>query len=162
VAVLASDLDSAALLVANSDPVVFPPARVIYRLIYADPELAARLTLALADRGGPALVVEALAQLAYDKDRLERAPSLPISLEQDGRFLEALLPHRSAEWLERRLADAFGEFGHRAARGEVAPDFLAQYRATLEAAAATLPDRDSRTRLQAIVGRVAAPVDAGH
>jgi hypothetical protein len=161
VAVLASDLDSAALLVANSDPVVFPPARVIYRLIYADPELAARLTLVLADRGGPALVMEVLAHFAYDKDRLERAPSLPISLERDGRFLEALLRHRSAEWLETRLAAAFGEFGQRSARGEVGPDFLAQYRATLEAAAATLPDRDSRTRLQAVVHRVAAPLGGG-
>jgi hypothetical protein len=161
VAVLAGDLDLAVRLVEDSDPVVFPPARVIYRLIYADPELAARLTLALADRGGEALVGEALAHLAYDKDRLERVPELPISLERDGRFLEALLRRQGAGWLEKRLAAAFSEFGDRAARSEVSVDFLAQYRATLEAAAATLPDSDSRTRLQAIVGRVAAPLGSG-
>jgi hypothetical protein len=151
VALLDSDLESAVRLVEDSDPVVFPAARVIYRLIYADPEFAARLTLALADRGGEALAVEALAQLAYDKDRLERVPGLPISLERDGSFLEALLRREGEDWLRPRLGLAFSRYRQRVARGEVSPDFPAQYQATLEAAADTLSNSDSRARLQRII-----------
>ena len=161
VVILDSDLAAAAHLVRGSDPVLFPPARVIYRLIYADSKFAARLTLALADLGEEALVVESLAYFAYDQHRLERVSGLPISLERDGQFLEALLVQRGEEWLTQRLSTAFADFGGRAARGEVSPDFLAQYRATLEAAVASLPGPDSRGKLQTIIERVAAGLDTG-
>ena len=84
-----------------------------------------------------------------------------ISLDRDGRFLEALLQQKGEDWLVRRLSAAFTEFGDRAARNEVSPDFLAQYRATLEAAPATLPNSASRTGLRAVIERVAAGIDAG-
>ena len=137
---------------------LFPPAEVIYRLIYADPKFAARLTLALEEQGEVGLLVESLAYLAYDKNRLERVPELPISLEGDGRFLEALLQQKGEDWLVRRLSAAFTEFGDRADRNEVSPDFLAQYRATLEAAAATLPNSASRSGLRAVIERVAVAI----
>jgi hypothetical protein len=163
VALLAGDLESAVRLVEDSDPVVFPPARVIYRLIYANPEFAAKLTVALEEfagrkhgiesQRGIGLVWEALAQLAYDKDRLERVPGLPISLERDGSFLEALLRREGDDWLSPRLGLAFSRYRQRVARGEVSPDFITQYQATLEAAAGTLSNTDSRARLQQIIKR---------
>jgi hypothetical protein len=57
VSVLNSDLEASARLIRDSDPVLFPPARVIYRLIYADPALAARLTIALEGPGATDLVM---------------------------------------------------------------------------------------------------------
>jgi hypothetical protein len=140
VGLLGSDLETALRLVRGSDPVLSPPARIIYRLIGASPELAARLTQALEENGDNQLVVESLAYMAYDKRRAERVPSLEISLEKDGRFLSALLNRWGTEGLARRLGEAFDLFGERAAASEVSADFLVQYRETLEAAAATIAD----------------------
>ena len=135
-AALASDLDLAVDLVMRSDPVTAPPARLIYRLIGADPALAAGLVIALDRRGESGLVTESLAYFAYDQTRAEKFPQLPISINGDGALLRALLERQGAEWLRARLAGAVSLYRDRAAAGEVAPDFLRHYRATLDAAAA--------------------------
>jgi hypothetical protein len=154
VAILSSDLEAAVKLVQASDLALFPPARVIYRLVYAEPDFAARMSLALEEVGDGGTMVESLAYLAYDKVRSEQAPELPISLESDGKFLEALLRQRGGAWLKQRLAEAFALFGDRAASSEVSPDFLSQYRATLETAVATLSDAANRKELQEIIGHL--------
>ena len=88
---LRSDNEAALALVRDSDPLLAPPWRIMYRLLQAEPGLAAELLAEFHRRGETSLVAESLAYLAYDKDRQERSPQLPISLEADGRFLGALL-----------------------------------------------------------------------
>ena len=152
--VLSANLETALDLVVSSDPVVSPPARIIYRLIAADPNLAAQLVDGLARRGETGLAAESLAYFAYDKTRSEKFPGLPISLEQDGAFLERLLALNGADWLAARLGEAAGDYRARMEQGEIAPDFLAQYAQTLQAAAAKAPG-DSRL-LAAVVERALA------
>jgi len=153
--VLTSDMSSAVRLVRSSDRVLSPPARIVYRLINADPEWAAQLVVALGESGEEALVRESLAYFAYDKDRLERLPELPISLENDGEFLEALLVDQGPDWLLEGLEAAYALFGDRAAAQEVSDHFPAQYIATLEAAVTTVPYAVTRSELQRLVNQVA-------
>ena len=161
VALLDSDLETAVRLVRESDPVVSPPARIIYRLISADPVLAARLVQALQDRGYDELVMESLAYLAYDKSRSERVPGLPISLERDGQFLRALLRQQGSEGLARRLGEVFQVYGRRSAGGQVDAGFLVQYRETLEAAVSFLTDAGTREDLGQIIALAAQGGNAG-
>ena len=161
VSLLDSDLETAVGLVRESDPVVSPPARIIYRLINADPVLAAQLVQALADRGYDVLVMESLAYFAYDKSRSELVPGLPISLERDGQFLRALLRQQGSEGLARRLGEAFQVYGGRSAGGQVDAGFLSQYRETLEAAVSLLPDTGTREELRRIIARAAQVGNAG-
>ena len=151
VALLDNDLEATLRLVRGSDPLLSPPARIIHRLVYADPVLAARLITALNERGEADLVLESLAYLAYDKDRSERIPELPISLEQDGKFLRALLSHQGVDGLAGRLGEVFQVYGQRVARNEVPSDFLSQFRDTLDAAVSTLPNADIKRNLQGVI-----------
>ena len=149
-AALSSDLSVAAQTLENGDAVVAPPARIIYRLLTADPHLAAKLVISLENRGQRRMVTESLAYFAYDKSRSETYPQLSISLSQDGVFLNSLLEIQGAEWLRARLAEAAASYRERAANGEVAPDFLLHYQQTLEASANTLTPQD-RGRLMEII-----------
>lgn len=160
-AALSSDLEASARLIKDSDLVLFPPARVIYRLIYADPELAARLTIALEELGATDLVIESLAHFAYDKSRSEQVSGLPISLEKDGKFLGSLLEQQGAEWLAQRLEETFKEFDKRASRGDISSDFLGQYYFTLKVSGNTLPNDAARKGLQEIIDKVAAGFGIG-
>ena len=147
---LASDIDAAVEVLMQSDPVVSPPARNVYRMIQEDAGFAARLVASLDKLGKRGLVVESLAYLAYDKARSERVPSLPISLEQDGKYLAALAGQLGDDVLTQRLREAFDLYRERASLGQVTEDFTLQYRATLEAAAANISvsaARDSLTRI---------------
>ena len=152
--ILGSDLDTTSEIVKTSDPVLFSPARFVYRLIYADPEFAARLVGQLDQRNEDDLVVEALAHFAYDADRLQAVPELPISLDRDGRFLQRLLNDKGAEWLEDRMGRSADLFRRRVERGEVADDFLMAYRRTLVAAVSRLQDGEARSTLGEIVDRL--------
>ena len=137
--VLSADIDTAMRIVESSDPVLAPPARIIYRLIYSNPVLAARLVGGFDRRGDANIIVESLAYLAYDKSRSGKFPALPISLEQDGAFLAQLLSTKGEAWLERQVRTAVQSYRSKAQNGEVPPEFLAQYRQTLQAAAALAP-----------------------
>ena len=136
---LSADIETALDLVENSDPVLSPPARIIYRLVYADPDLAAKLVTVLGRRGESGLVADSLAYLAYDMSRAEEFPHLPISLERDGAFLQRLLILEDADWLAERLGMSVRVYRSKAQAGEISPDFLSQYRQTLYAAIATVP-----------------------
>ncbi len=135
---LNSDIDAAVELLRQSDPVVSPPARNVYRMVQEDAKFAARLVGALNDIEEMDLVVESIAYLAYDKARQERVPSLPISLEQDGKYLADLADQLGEDVLTERLSEAFSLYRQRASSGQVAEDFLVEFRATLDAAAATI------------------------
>ena len=150
-AALSGDIGLAVKLVKESDPVLAPPARIIHRLIAADPSLAARLVAALDQWGESLLVAESLAYFAYDKARSERYPQLPLSVSRDGDFLHSLLAQKGSEWLSARLASAVELYRRRAASSEVAPNFLNHYRDTLEAAATT-QGADAGRRLAEIIG----------
>ena len=161
IALLDSDPDAAVRLVRQSDPVLSPPMRIIYRLIYVDPVLAARLVQALDELAETELVLESLAYIAYDESRLDRVPDLPISLNQDGKFLRALLTIFGESGLRQRLTETFSLYRDRAATGQVSPEFLDRLHATLAAAASTLPDGDSRKQLHKVIEEVrqAYPAD---
>ena len=153
VAAMSADLGLAADLIENSDEVVAPPARIIYRLIAADPSLAATLVLELDRRERQDLVTESLAYFAYDKARSEKYAQLSVSLGKDAAFLTSLLERQGEEWLETRLAEAVELYHGRAAAGEVATNFLVNYRDTLEAAAETL-DPEKTGRLPGVIRKV--------
>ena len=147
---LSADLEAAVALVESSDRVVSPPARILYRLIGADPFLAARLVSELDNTGQSDLVTESLAYIAYDKVRSEKYPALAISLEKDEEFLSSLLELKSESWLYERISSAVSVYRQRMAREEVAPDFLYRYRETLHAAA-ELAEGDSRQHLRRVI-----------
>jgi hypothetical protein len=155
VTLLESDLEAAVRLVRQSDPVLSPPARIIHRIVHTDPVLAASLVQALDQQGEADLAVDSLAYVAYDLSRLTKIPDLPISLEQDGRFLGALLQKLGTVVVTQRLSETFKVFGDRVATSQVSPDFLTQYQATLLAAVATLSDSDVRQKLIKIIEQMA-------
>ena len=154
--VLSADIETALDLVESSDPVLSPPARIIHRLIVADPHLAARLVDGLYRRGETGLVADMLAYFAYDKSRSEKFPGLPISVEQDGVFLEGLLTLNDADWLADQLSMAIRKYRAKEESGEIPPEFLSQYRQTLSAAAAR-PPVDSRILAEVIERAFASP-----
>ena len=147
---LSADIDLATELVKDSDPVLAPPARIIHRLIFADPSLAARLVAALDEQGESLLVTESLAYFAHDKARSDKYPQLPISVARDGEFLESLLVRQGDEWLANRLAEAMELYEGRVAAGEVPADFLRHYRDTLQAASEAV-DPEAGARLAEII-----------
>ena len=152
--ILSSDLGITAEMVRLSDPVIFPPARFVYRLIYADPEFAARVVERLDELFAHAGAVEALAHLAYDADRLQAVFGLPISLERDGRFLKRLLEDKGIEWLEGRIGEAASLYRQHVEMNEAPRDFLAAYERTLRAAASRLEDREAGHALEEMIGRI--------
>ena len=148
-----SDREFGLALVRNSDSLIAPPWRIMYRLVKTDPSLAAGMLGEFQRRGEAVLVAESLAYLAYDKDRQERSPLLPISLEDDGRFLGALFKEEGAEWLAARLSESVELYRQRVSANEVGADFLERYRETLEFAAAFLDDGETRKGLTEIIRR---------
>ncbi|MEE8177512.1 MAG: hypothetical protein V3T65_05910, partial [Acidobacteriota bacterium] len=158
---ISTDIRAAMTLVRGGDRVLSPPARIIYRLINANPVWAAELLAAFSEEDESELVTESLAYFAYDKDRLERLPGLPISLEKDGEFLGALLDNQGEGWLAKGLGQAFNLFGERVAASEAPPEFLVRYQETLEAAAATLPGENTRNQLEQVISQVVLSNDKG-
>ena len=152
--IMARDLGVTTGMVKSGDPVTFSPARHVYRLIYADPEFAARVVGQLDMEGEDGLVLEALAQFAYDADRLEAFPGLPISLEKDGLFLKALLEDMGAEWLRDRIEGVASLYGQRASANEVPGDFLEAYRSTITAAVSGLDEGTAKRELEEAIGEV--------
>ena len=145
-AALSADPTLAATLIETSDPTIAPPPRIIYRLIMADPTLAANILITLDQQGKTRLATESLAYLAYDKTRSAQYPQLPISLTQDGKFLNSLLEQQGPKWLTTRLTNAVTLYRQRTNAAEAPPNFLPQYRQTLQAAANTQPPQTA-TRL---------------
>ena len=140
-------------LIESSDSLLAPPWRIIYRLIKADPVIAANILAEFHSIGETRIAAEALAHLAHDKNRSERSAELPISLEADGEFLDQLYQSRGADWLEARLTESVELFQRRVDEGEVDPDFLVRYREALEFAAAFLDDGEAHTGLTRIIRR---------
>ncbi len=149
-ATMSSDISAAAMLITESDAILSPPARIVYRVTAADPSLAATIVIELDNQGKSALVRESLAYFAYDKVRSDKFPRLSISVANTGEFLQSLLARKGAGWLSARIREAVELYRQRADSGEVAADFLHQYRQTLEAAAASR-DAETASRLAGII-----------
>ncbi|MDA1347327.1 MAG: hypothetical protein O3A47_00415 [Chloroflexi bacterium] len=154
VAMLASDPELAAGLVKKSDEVTFPPARFVYRLVHAYPDLAADIVGRLDEQGEDGLVTEALAHFAYDSQRLAQVPGLPIALENDRRFLEALAKEEGSDWLVTNIAGVVRKYRMLAERGDVPSDFVTAYKATLEAAVRSVQGSPKKQELERVVGEV--------
>ena len=154
VRIMATDPDVTVGLVANSDTLIFPPARFVYRLIHADPEFAAEVVERLDQAGEDDIVLEALAHFAYDADRLEAVPGLPVSLEKDGRFLSRLLEVQGIEWLEGRMGEVVKLYRERVDANESPRDFLEAYKRTLVAAASEIKDQTMARSLEEVIGLV--------
>ena len=153
---LSSDNEAALALVRDSDPLLAPPWRIMYRLLQAEPGLAAKLLAEFHRRGETVLVVETMAYFAYDKNRLGRSSQFSISLENNGRFLSSLLRMEGEEWLQARLVESVGIYRHRVMAGDVGSDFLERYRETLDAAVATLASQETRMGLEGVIRRAFA------
>ena len=146
VATMRSDMEMALDFVRQSDAVVSPPARILYRLFHADPDLASDMLIYLDDQGDRGLVVESLAYFAYDEERSTRLSGLADALERDGKLLQGLLAKQGADWLSQRLEEAF------LLHGDGGPeDFPARYRSTLDAAATTLGDAGAQESLRQVI-----------
>ena len=150
--VFSGDISVSLALVRNSDPLLAPAGRIIYRLIKANPGQAAYMLTQFHERGEPNPVSESLAHLAYDKDRTKRSSQLPISLENDFDFLTRLLVLEGEDWLEARLGESVDLFGERVTNGEVSADFLDHYRESLEFVAG-FGARDDARLLTGIIRR---------
>ena len=158
VALFSRDVGAAAEVFETANPVRVPAARAVYRLVQAEPELAARITIHYEEQGAVETVDDALLFFAYDLPRLRTQPALPISLENDAAYLEALAALQGDDWLEATLARALRRYRGRIADGEVGRGFLETYRETLEASIATIGDPESRLRLEAIVAAAFAGI----
>ena len=150
------DMEVSLSLIRKSDPLLSPPARIIYRLISANPHRAAELLAEFHRRGETKLVSESLAYIAYDKDRSERSRFLPISLERDGEFLGQLLANHGSNWLQARLNESVKLVQRNVANDEISLNFLNHYRETLEFAA-TLTNRESAKELTTIISMAFRP-----
>jgi len=151
--ILSTNLATTTELVKSSDPVIFPPARFIYRLIKADPLLAAQVVQRLEEQGKRDLVLESLAYLAYDARRLALVPTLPIALEADGQFLAHLSQLQGALWLGTGIREVVGFYYPRMVRGDVPPDFVESFRETLQGAIALLEDGPVKRELEEVTER---------
>ena len=153
-AVFRANLDTTAALVLRSDPVTFPPARFVYRLVHADPTLAADLLQRLDQQGQRELVRDSLAHLAYDAHRAAQFPGLPISLEADGKFLAALLDLQGQDWFTQALTDSVERHQAQITAGDLPPDFLTAYRETLNTAVGSVRDTSARESLESLIGEL--------
>ncbi|MCH8087114.1 MAG: hypothetical protein IIC81_04590 [Chloroflexi bacterium] len=151
IAILSSDLKLTLDLVEASEPVRVPPVRLIYQMIYVDPQFAAAVVEGLSQRGEDQIVSESLIYFAYDLDRAESNPMLKISLEGDALFLVALLERLGSPWLQGQMASALDRYQKSVSEGAVDPDFLDAYRRTLRAATDSLDDPGQRAELAEVI-----------
>jgi hypothetical protein len=161
VAILSTDMEITLGLVEKSDPVVLPPARFIYALIFASPLLAAEVVEHLDIPGGKETVLESLASIAYDKARSEANPDLPIDLHNDGIFLQKLSEAKGRSWLAEQLRATVVMYRGRVQAHEAPTDFLEAYRATLDAAAGTVGEAVQPGLLTAIETAFEPKLDPG-
>ncbi len=131
----------AAQVFREANPVRLPPARAIYRLVQADPLVAARLTLEYDRLGNSETVQQAIMFFAYDAQRLRSQPELSkISIENDGSFLAELVEVKGEAWLRDRLTAFRESYEVRLQAGEADPGFLDAFKETVAEGIADLPD----------------------
>ena len=146
IAILSSDLEQAASLVAGVEAHGRNPQGLMHSVITVDPLLAADLVSRL-DSKYPAVVQEALVYFAYDSYRKARLPSLNVSPQKDGAFLLALADLRGDQWVIERMSRAVATYDGYAREGTVPSGLLKEYRTTLEEAAGLIDGPEASTRL---------------
>ena len=150
IAILDSDPEKAAALIAGTTGHGRTPQGMIHALIFEEPELAARLVDILESMDAEA-AREALVQLAYDSHRKAALPSLSVSPENDGAFILALADLQGDLGVSESVAEAIAVYRVLAADGTAPPDFLQAFAATLEEAAGAQADAADGGRLRGIV-----------
>ena len=71
-----------------------------------------------------------------------------VSPEKDGLFVLALADLRGDQWVAERMGMGIVVYGGYTADGTAPPDFLQEYRGTLEEAAGLMDDAESGARLR--------------
>ena len=160
VAILSSNPAQAASLVSGATSYGRTPQGLAHAMIYVDPLLAARLVSLLEPRH-PSVVQETLVHFAYDSHRKARLPSLRVSPEKDGLFVLALADLRGDPWVAERIGRGIAVYGGYATDGTAPPDFLQEYRGTLEEAAGLMDDPESGARLRELTERAFSLAGAG-
>ncbi len=160
IAILSSDHEKAAALVAGTTGHGRTPQGMIHAVIYEEPALAASLVNILGQMH-PEAAREALVQFAYDSHRKAALPSLRVSPENDGAFILALADLQGDRRVAESMAEAIKAYEALAADGTAPPDFLYAYAATSEAAASTQADAEDGERLRRIVLEAFALVGRG-
>ncbi len=150
IAILASDPQKAAALIAGTTGHGRTPQGMIHAVIFEEPLLAARLVDILEDTHSEA-AREALVQFAYDSHRKAALPSLRVSPENNGAFILALADLQGDGRVAESMAEAIAVYRVLAADGTAPPDFLEAYASTLEEAAAANADAADGERLRGIV-----------
>ena len=77
------------------------------------------------------------------RQRLRNLPDLPISISQVAQFPQSLLEQQGADWLQTRLALSVELYRSQVSQNEVAPDFLEQFRNTLDTASGMLGNQEA-------------------
>ncbi len=149
IAILASDHEKAAALIAGTTGHGRTPQGMIHAVIFEEPALAARLVDVLEPMH-PEAAREALVQFAYDSHRKASLPSLRVSPENDGAFILALADLQGDHRVSESMAEAIASYEVFVADGTAPPDFLDAYAATLEEAAASQADAADSERLRRI------------
>ncbi|MQF48515.1 hypothetical protein FIM08_01220 [SAR202 cluster bacterium AC-647-N09_OGT_505m] len=149
VAILSSDLEEAAILIAGVEGHGRNPQGLIHSIISVNPTLASDLVTRL-DSLNPLQVQEALIYFAYDSYRKARLPSLEVSLQKDGAFLLSLADLRGPQWVIERMARVVAIYDGYSKEGAVPPNFLQEYRNTLEEAAGLINGPEARAMLQTL------------
>ena len=160
IAILASDPQKAAALIAETTGHGRTPQGMIHAIVYEEPLLAARL-VDLLGSVHPEAAREALVQFAYDSHRKAALPSLRVSPENDGAFILALADLQGDRRVAESMAGAIAAYEVLAADGTAPPDFLEAYAFTLEEAAAAQPDAADGERLRRIVREAFALAGGG-
>ena len=160
IAILASDPEKAAALVAGTTGHGRTPQGMIHAIIFEEPALAARLVNILGQTHSEA-AREALVQFAYDSHRKAALPSLRVSPENDGAFILALADLQGDRRVAESMAEAIKAYEALAADGTAPPDFLYAYAATSEAAASAQVDSEDGEKLRRIVLEAFALVGRG-
>ncbi len=119
---------------AGKDDYGNTPWRIIHGMIAVKPELAASVVGVLDRQGKTDIATESVIVFAFDAERTATIPGIPLSLANDGHFLDGLALARGEEWLTRTMARAVGKYSDDVQDGAIDPAFIQEYRRTLRAA----------------------------
>ncbi len=143
-AILLQDTGRAARLIASVQGFENTPQGVIYGIINVDPDLAASLVKALHTQGQASIVAESTIFFAFDASRIQTVPSIKLSLEKDGVFLERLHDSLGKDTLQNYMAQAIGQYQQEVRDVKIDPTFIEEYRRTLKAILAFEKDAQKR------------------
>ena len=109
----------------------YTPWRIVHGTIFDDPDLAAHIVVELLNMDERDIVENSVIVFAFDARRLDALSTMPLSLANDRRFLDAFLAEVGPGVLTDIVAAALARYAIEIDEGRVDPDFIAAYRETL-------------------------------